>query len=222
MTRNHSTRSIALTLICASALFAVAAAGFATEAGGERSPLGQAFAAIVGYESVLNARDDSGEYVAQNESTESLAARLTPYMVDDFIGVTGLGHATDVLGYSPTSLSRLEYAQALKDTQALMMIADQVNGGDGTYDFIHLPFSGQASGNVAYFTFNFEGLGSLTDADGERLPVELPLSLIDPSAEGSAPVVGRCICVCKRVNGEWKLASFYFVLTPPEGLLPIA
>jgi len=178
-------------------------------------PLGMAWQAIQDYEAVLNARDANG-YISLQEGPQSLANRLSRYIADDYVGVTGLGPATEVFGYQGTLHGPLELAGGTIGFQGLSAIADQLAGGNGTADAVHIPVDGGVSGNVGYFILNFAWMGSFVDADGNRLPVEIPYSLIDPSAQGSVKAVGRCICTCERIDGQWKITSFYFVLTPQD------
>ena len=77
------------------------------------------------------------------------------------------------------------------------------------------------SGSVAQFVLNFEALGSFTDGEGNRLPVEIPNALLGLPGEGSVAAAARCICLCERNDGVWQLTSFYFILSPREMLFDV-
>ena len=183
--------------------------------------LSRAFEAILGIEAVVNVRDDNGEYISQSEGAESLADRLDPVLADSLVGVTGLGHLSDVLGYQPTGFTELDYATSIIVFRQLFILADLTNGGDGTAKWVHTLYSGAVSGSVAQLVLNFEALGSFTDDDGNRVPVEIPNALLGLPGEGSVAATGRCVCLCERNDGVWQLTSFYFVLSPREMLFDV-
>lgn len=74
---------------------------------------------------------------------------------------------------------------------------------------------------MAQFVLNFETLGSFTDDDGNRLPVEMPNALLGLPGEGSVTAAARCICLCERIDGAWQLTSFYVILSPREMLFDV-
>jgi len=173
-----------------------------------------AFERILDFEDEVNARYPDGAYVSQVEGQASLAQRIEPMIPANYVGVSGLGELTDHLGYQPTVNGAFEDAGAIIAFRTLLASLDQAAGGDGTADYIHTFISGDGDGNVAHMVLNFEVLGSFVDPLGQRLPVNIPFSIFDPNDPRVLPAAGRCICTCKRVGGEWKITSFYFVATP--------
>ena len=173
-------------------------------------PLSSAFSAVLGLEDVINLRGDDGVYVSQTEGSESLASRLSEFVTDTYVGVNGLGHATAAFGYQPTSYGAGPYADGIIAFRGLAVAADIADGGNGTADWVHVPYNSAVSGNVAYFVLNFEVRGT----DGE--PVELDLGDL-----GIVAMHGRCICTCVRIDGQWEIDAFYFVLSPEDMLYDV-
>lgn len=207
--------------VCGIALIS-AGVGSAAAQAPTSGPLGRAWQAVRGYEGVINARDANGNYISLQETPQAFANSLSQYIADDFVAVIGLGQATAAFGgYLPTVYGPLAEAQALAGFQTVGVAADEGARGDGTCDAVHTFVSGAVSGNVAYFVLNFAWMGSVLDAEGNRLPITIPYSLLPGGGTGSVTFVGRCICTCVRVDGQWKIESFYFVLTP-EALLNTA
>jgi len=176
--------------------------------------LSDAYQAILDFEAAVNARDAYGNYLSQGETATQFADRIGDLLSPAFVGVSGMGPLEDYLGSVPTFFGPVQDAQAIIDNRTLLLLFDP----NGTADWIHTAYDGQVSGNSGSFVLNFAVLGSQTDGNGNRLPIDLPNSIFDPNDNRVTPVCGRCICTCERVGGQWQITAFYFVLTPPSGL----